>query len=251
MDGNKIKELNPVPELTVLQSQLGEWDNLNHVLICNSTKNAILIDPFSGDYWSKILKKRQLNKIIIVLTHSHWDHTKGIKKFIELNPNTEIYIHKLEYERGWLGPDTHNWNHSPFTFIDFNFGELSFEVHCTPGHSPGHVTLIGHGIIISGDCLFLGRCGRTDLFGGDKYSMWQSQMHLNSRLKKLPQDWIVFPGHKYPLNDGSNPNYLTLEQLFRNNFAIKKQSYSDFCKLDYLEFDDALAKKARRVKGKK
>ncbi|RAH14462.1 MAG: hypothetical protein CMB56_005370 [Methanobacteriota archaeon] len=248
MLGNKITELNPVPELTILQTQLGEWDNLNHVIICNSTNEAILIDPFSGEFWSNVLMDRNLNKIIIILTHSHWDHTRGVEKFLESNPNTEIYIHELEYKRGWSGPDTHRWNHQPYSFIDLNYGNLNFEIHCTPGHTPGHITLIGHGIIISGDCLFLGRCGRTDLFGGDKYSMWKSLMYLNKKLKKLPKDWLVFPGHKYPLDDNTNPDYLNLEHVFENNLAIKKQSYDDFCKLDYLEFDDALAKKSRILK---
>ncbi len=245
MNGPEIIELNPVPELTVLQAQLGEWGNLNYVLICNATKNAILIDPFSGEFWSQHLMQRNLKTITIVLTHSHWDHTKGVNKFLKLNPKTEILIHQLEYERGWEGLETESWTHPPNTFVNFNVGNLNFEVHCTPGHSPGHITLIGHGIVISGDCLFLGRCGRTDLFGGNKYSMWESQMHLFLRLKKLPKEWIVFPGHQYPLNNGENPTYLPLGSVLKNNPAIQKQSFNDFAKLNFLEFDDELSKKAK------
>ena len=50
MDGENILKLNPSPELTVLQTELGSWDNLNHLLICNTTRNALLIDPFDGHF---------------------------------------------------------------------------------------------------------------------------------------------------------------------------------------------------------
>lgn len=249
MDGENILKLNPSPELTVLQTELGSWDNLNHLLICNTTRTALLIDPFDGHFWSDIVEKEDLKAVTIVLTHSHWDHTRGVKEFLDLNPNTEVYVHQLEYQRGWSGPDTQQWSHPPFTFENLNLGELNFEIHCTPGHTPGHITLIGHGVVISGDCLFLGRCGRTDLYGGDMYSMWESQMHLHLRLQKLPDNWIVLPGHRYPLNDENNPTYLSLEYLLKNNPAIKKQSFDEFSKLEFLQYDDALSEKAKRQKA--
>ena len=250
MDGGNILKLNPSPELTILQTELGSWDNLNHLLICNTTRTAILIDPFDGQFWSDIVEKEDIKAVTIVLTHSHWDHTRGVVEFLNLNPNTEIYVHQLESERGWKGPDTYQWSHPPFTFVSLNFGDLNFEVHCTPGHTPGHITLIGHGVVISGDCLFLGRCGRTDLYGGDMYSMWESQMHLHLRLQKLPGNWIVLPGHRYPLNDENNPTYLSLEYLLKNNPAIKKQSFDEFSKLEFLQFDDSLSEKAKRQKAR-
>ncbi|MBK00008.1 MAG: hypothetical protein CMB48_03390 [Euryarchaeota archaeon] len=250
MDGENILKLNPSPELTVLQTELGSWDNLNHLLICNTTKNALLIDPFDGQFWSEIVEKEDVKAVTIVLTHSHWDHTRGVVEFLNLNPNTEIYVHQLESERGWGGPDTHQWSHPPFTFVNLNFGDLNFEVHCTPGHTPGHITLIGHGVVISGDCLFLGRCGRTDLYGGDMYSMWESQMHLHLRLQKLPGNWIVLPGHRYPLDEGNNPTYISLEYLLKNNPAIKKQSFDEFSKLEFLQFDDSLSEKAKRQRAR-
>ena len=251
MGGDKILELNPSPELTVLQTQLGGWDNLNHLLICNSTKSALLIDPFSGEYWSNVLKDMDVNSVTIGLTHSHWDHTKGVEEFLNLNPNTEIHIHKFEYERGWKGPDTHQWTHPPLTFVSLNIGELTFEIHCTPGHTPGHVTLIGHGVVISGDCLFLGRCGRTDLYGGDMYSMWESQMHLHLRLNSLPETWIVLPGHQYSMDDGSTPTFVSVGHLLENNPAIKKQTFNEFSKLKFLQFNDSLAENAKKEHAKR
>ena len=102
MDGENILKLNPSPELTVLQSELGSWDNLNHLLICNTTRNALLIDPFDGQFWSDIIKKEGISTVTIILTHSHWDHTRGVVEFLNLNPSTEIYVHQLERERGGM-----------------------------------------------------------------------------------------------------------------------------------------------------
>ena len=82
------------------------------------------------------------------------------------------------------------------------------------------------------------------------YSMWESQMHLHMRLENLPRDWIVLPGHQYSISDGTNPTFISLNELLKNNPAIKKQSFEDFSKLDFLTFDDSLAEKARRQKAR-
>ena len=63
MDGENILKLNPSPELTVLQTELGSWDNLNHLLICNTTRKALLIDPFDGLFWSKVITKEMLSSM--------------------------------------------------------------------------------------------------------------------------------------------------------------------------------------------
>ena len=81
---------------------MGSWDNLNHLLICNTTRNALLIDPFDGQFWSDIIKKEGISTVKIILTHSHWDHTRGVVEFLNLNPSTEIYVHQLESERGGM-----------------------------------------------------------------------------------------------------------------------------------------------------
>lgn len=245
-----VTELMPCEEMFVLQAQLGEWDNLNHLLVCNATAKAVLIDPFSAEFWVEQAKARGFEITTVALTHSHWDHTKGVERLLELSPATSVLVHERESLRGWRGPDTARWNHPPLTSVPLEVGELSFEVHCTPGHTPGHVTLIGHGAVVSGDCLFLGRCGRTDLFGGDMRMMWESQMHLNDILSELPSDWLVLPGHQYALEDGSNPTHITVGELLLENPAIAKQSFQQFSRLDFLGFEDSLAEKARREQAR-
>jgi hypothetical protein len=73
--------------------------------------------------------------------------------------------------------------------------------------------------------------------------MFSSLMYFRNCLLNLPQDWLVFPGHQYPLDDGSNPMHIKIGELLQVNGAILEQDYDDFCKLDYLEFDDSLSVK--------
>ena len=95
--------------------------------------------------------------------------------------------------------------------------------------------------------MFLGRCGRTDLFGGDVDAQRKSLFHLRDRLMNLPKNWLVLPGHQYQLSDGSNPTFITVEQLLSDNEALKAlDSDREWNNLEFLAFDDSLAEKARR-----
>ena len=88
--------------ITVFQQQLGEWDNLNHLLICNSTNKACVIDPFDGRYWYEFCQSKGYTLTEIWLTHSHWDHTKGVEELIQLySNNVAVRCHFLEQERGY------------------------------------------------------------------------------------------------------------------------------------------------------
>ena len=235
--------------LTVVQAQLGDWDNLNHLLICEKTHTACIIDPFSGSHWLEYCRDNELQLEMAALTHSHWDHSKGVGRLFE--EGIEIMVHELESERGWKGPDTHRWNHDPWTPTPLSVGELIFEAHCTPGHTPGHVTIIGNGVVISGDCLFLGRCGRADLHGGDVSHLHRSLSYLKPILERLPVDWLILPGHQYALEDGRNPTFITVGELLKVNEALKAvDDEARFMELEFLAFDDSLAEKARRTRAK-
>lgn len=238
-------------EMLVLQAQLGGWDNLNHLIICKSTGQAAIVDPFSGRYWARVCGERGYSLTSALLTHSHWDHSKGVAGLLKAIPEVRVWVHELESERGWEGPDTDRWDNPPLSSSEFSLGNLTFEVHCTPGHTPGHVTICGHGIVLSGDCLFLGRCGRTDLFGGDIRAQHESLIYLKSILAKFPEDWLVLPGHQYPLEDGSLPTFTTVGELLVGNTAlVAAGDWEEFSRLEFLSFDDSLAVKARRQRAK-
>ncbi len=238
-----LLKLNPSPEMTLYQCQLGPYANLNHLIICNETNCGAIVDPFSGSYWIKIIDELNIDLKMILLTHTHSDHIGGLNSMIKRYPGIEIWVHTDEENRGWTGPDTNRWTHPPNSHTLLQLGQLEFEIHCTPGHSPGHVSFVGHGSVIAGDLLFSGRCGRTDLYGGNKSTMFSSLMYFRNCLLDLPSNWLIFPGHQYPLDDGSNPMHVKIEELLQVNTAISEQDYNEFCKLDYLEFDDSLSVK--------
>ena len=237
----KLFKLQTSSEMTIYQAQLGPYANLNHLIVCNETNSAAMVDPFSGNYWIKVIDELKVDLKMILLTHTHSDHVNGLSSMLSKYSGINVWVHADEEKRGWNGPDTNRWNHHANSVKKLKLGSLELQIHCTPGHSPGHVSIIGHGSIIAGDLLFLGRCGRTDLYGGNKLSMYNSLMYFRKQLLELPGEWLVFPGHQYPLDDGSNPMHLTVAKLLEVNSAIADQEYDDFSRLEYLEFKDSLS----------
>ena len=234
-------------KMIVLQAQLGDWDNLNHLLVCKESEKAVIVDPFFSEYWLDVCSSNGWELEQVWLTHSHWDHSKGIDGLRD----KQVWVHRDESLRGWDGPSNREWVNTANTSVIQKIGSLEFEAHCTPGHTPGHMTFVGEGVVISGDCMFLGRCGRTDLFGGDVMSQRQSLKHLRSRLSELPGNWIVLPGHQYELSDGTNPTFITVESLLSDNEALNALDDDEtWSSLEFLSFDDSLAEKARREKAR-
>ena len=66
-------------KITVYQAQLGDWDNLNHLLVCKETGKAVVVDPFSANYWLNFCNENKLHLEQVWLTHTHWDHSKGVE----------------------------------------------------------------------------------------------------------------------------------------------------------------------------
>ena len=234
-------------KMLVLQAQLGDWDNLNHLLVCKKTNKAVIIDPFFSQYWLDVCSTNGWELEQVWLTHSHWDHSKGVEGL----EDKQVWVHKDESLRGWNGPSNNEWNNAANTSVKQVIGKLELEAHCTPGHTPGHVTFTGEGVVVSGDCMFLGRCGRTDLFGGDVIAQKKSLLYLRDYLRKLPGNWIVLPGHQYQLENGQNPTFITIEDLLNNNEALNAlDDTKKWDSLDFLAFDDNLAESARREKAR-
>ena len=238
--------------LMVLQAQLGDWDNLNHMLVCKATKKAVVVDPFEAGYWFATAEREGVEFTGVWLTHSHWDHAKGVEEALRLGGRGfEVVVHEAEAERGWDGPHTRALSCAPLVSTALLVGELAFEAVRTPGHTPGHLTFLGHGIVVSGDCLFLGRCGRADLFGGDEAALRASLLHLRSRMRRLPDDWLVLPGHRYQLSDGRNPTVMHVGDLLESNEAFAALDRDDdWNALPFLAFDDDLATSARRQRAR-
>ena len=140
----------------------------------------------------------------VVATHYHADHVGGslggrteIAGIVELLERIDVPIHVQADEVEWV---TKRTGVGEGSLVAHDAGDVlsvgQFEVSLihTPGHTPGSQCLLVDGRLISGDTLFLDGCGRTDLPGSDPAAMYES---LHTRLARVPDDVILFPGHMY------------------------------------------------------
>lgn len=170
--------------MTVEKIVLGSIEQ-NCYIIWGSDKVALIIDP--GEEKELIMgtvKQNELDVRYVINTHGHWDHTGA--NTISKDLNAELLIHEDDEE---LIPD------KPDGFLTegqkLEFGENTAIVFHTPGHTEGSVCIQVAGHLFTGDTLFSGSIGRTDLPGGSTEQM----MMTLKRLKKFDKDLKVYPGH--------------------------------------------------------
>ncbi len=138
----------------------------------------------------------------IINTHGHCDHCGGNAALVR-QTQAPLWIH--EADRDLLQNIVHqgmmfglSFEASPAptgTLAEgdtVTIGDESLEVRHTPGHSPGHIVLVGDGCVLGGDVLFAGSIGRTDLPGGNHHQLLDS---IRTQLLPLPDDTVVYPGH--------------------------------------------------------
>lgn len=166
----------------------------NCYLVCDE-KNGVcaVIDP--GAFGDRILARAQeagMRIGAILLTHAHFDHTGGLKALHAALPDVKIYVHPNDSDNNT------NMSHGHLVYTDtyregdtVTVGNLAFTVMETPGHTPGSVCLRCKSALFSGDTLFAGTCGRTDLPGGSGSAMLTSLR----RLAELDGNFDVYPGH--------------------------------------------------------
>jgi hydroxyacylglutathione hydrolase len=181
----------------------------NTYLLYNEKGECCIIDP--GCYFAAeekaitdFISTSGLTPVLLLNTHCHLDHIFG-NRFIHKTYGLTLHIHRLEKPVLDNGPASGQMWQLPFDNYD---GELSFikeeedirigddmlHVLFTPGHSPGSVSFYNkeEKYIISGDVLFNGSIGRTDIPGASFETLEES---IRTKLYSLPEDVIVYPGH--------------------------------------------------------
>jgi glyoxylase-like metal-dependent hydrolase (beta-lactamase superfamily II) len=181
-----------------------------------SAEVAVVIDP-SGDAAQLRLDLARLGArcAAILITHGHWDHLLGVA---ELAEGTQAPVYMAEDEQALLEnlPDlvpagVHARAYKPDILLKgdeaLELANLTFETLRVPGHSPGHLAYHADGCLFSGDVLFSGSVGRTDLPGAD----WETLVEtLRNVTERFPPDTVVYSGHGPPTTLGT--------ELARNPF---------------------------------
>jgi len=167
------------------------------------TNNTLIIDPADdGDYIIRKIKDLELNPIMILVTHAHFDHVLAVAE-LKLAYQIPFLMHRADLSilrrvqrttKYFIGSQA-DPPLMPDSFIEnkelINFGMEQLKVITTPGHTPGGISFYGKKRVFSGDTIFSDGVGRTDFPYGSKVELRKSIF----RLLKLPSDTIVYPGH--------------------------------------------------------
>lgn len=186
-------------------------DNFSYIIADEVTKEAVVVDPaFNVEAIVRILVRENLNLRYVVNTHHHADHTAG-NEDLASRYRAKIVAHKLSKVKKDLVVDEGDI---------IRVGKIPIKVIHTPGHTPDGVCLLANNKLFTGDTLFVGECGRTDLTGGNAKGMYDS---LFNKLLKLDDDVEVYPGHDY----GSHPNS-TIGREKETNYTLQERTLEDF-----------------------
>lgn len=195
----------PERALRVLVETVGVFAENTYFLVDPSSREAIVIDP--GDDAPRLLaviRSQRLKVLWILNTHGHLDHVGAVAAVKDATGAPfHIHVADVPFVRNvaaqaamfGLPPplvpsiDGHLEEGQEFTF---GSGPFTIRIIETPGHSPGSVTLCGEGILFSGDVLFAGSVGRTDLPGGDMETLMES---IHRKLLRFEDSTVVYPGH--------------------------------------------------------
>ncbi|MDG6220565.1 MAG: MBL fold metallo-hydrolase [Candidatus Thermoplasmatota archaeon] len=171
--------------MKVEQLKTGHMDNFTYLLWDEKSKKGAIIDTPNGSM-RMVTKARALGVKIeaILLTHGHGDHMADMEN-IKTRTGAQVIAHIL-------CPAKKDVEALDEQVIEV--GSMEIRVLHTPGHSPGSVCYIAGSNLFTGDTLFVGECGRTDIAGGDSSKLYNSIFH---KLAQLPDDTIVWPGHDY------------------------------------------------------
>ena len=177
-------------EIAVLT--LGGYMTNCYILRQEASSKCLIIDPgYEAGRILSVLQQKQLEPEAILLTHGHFDHVGAVQD-LAAETDCDVYIAEADLS---LPPMITNgklyYTHTYPASGTLNLAGLAIRVLPTPGHTPGSVCLLVEDTMFSGDTLFQGSCGRTDLPGGS----WEQIAASLKTLAALPGDYRVLPGH--------------------------------------------------------
>ena len=171
---------------------LGDYQTNCYILHQEGNRDCVVIDPgYEPEIILSYLSEKGLTLQAILLTHGHFDHVGAVRE-LAAQTDCRVYLNPKDLSMPPMltaGPLYYTNTYGEGDRLDI--AGISFRVLETPGHTPGSVCLMAEQNLFSGDTLFSGSCGRTDLPGGDYRAMKESL----KRLAALREDYNVYPGH--------------------------------------------------------
>ena len=198
--------------------QVGMIGTNCYIFADEATKACAVVDPGDdGAHIAQFIQQQGWTPVAILLTHSHFDHIMGGVAIQQVWPELPVWCNSADWGDNATSQTTFGMTVPTVRALNnlthygegdtVQVGNITVKVLETPGHTPGSVTLMAEDVLFTGDTLFCGSMGRTDLPGGN----YQQIMASLRRLYKLEGDFKVCPGH-----DRTS----TLERERQGNFFI-------------------------------
>ncbi len=178
--------------MEIITMPLGDYQTNCYLVHAADQPRCIVIDPgYEAKKILEALAEKNWQPEAILLTHGHFDHVGAVAD-IAAETDCDVYISAADLS---LPPMITNgklyYTHTYPADGHLSMAGLDFRVIPTPGHTPGSICLMAQDVIFSGDTLFCGSCGRTDLPGGN----WSQILSSLGILADLPGNYRVYPGH--------------------------------------------------------
>jgi hydroxyacylglutathione hydrolase len=179
------------------QVEIGPMQNFTYLIGDEASKEAMIVDPaWSVEKLRAIAEEDGFKLAGALVTHAHYDHTNAIEDLLK-QIDIPVYVNRAEIPFaqsgnaivGSLGRTAKAMNGGD----KINLGETEIQLLHTPGHTPGSQCIRVGDHLITGDTLFIGGCGRSDLPGGDPATLFQSLR----KIAQLPSHVEICPGHDY------------------------------------------------------
>lgn len=187
-------------------------DNFTYLLADEKTKEAAVVDSsYNAEEIIKILKKQKFTLKYTINTHGHSDHIAGNQELRSIF-GTKIIAHRLSKIDCDINVEDGDV---------LQVGKVTLKIIYTPGHTNDSICVLVDGQkLLTGDTLFVGECGRTDMVGGNAKNMYSS---IFNKILKLQDNVEVYPGHDYGTTSSS-----TIGRERKSNYTLKPRSLKDF-----------------------